>query len=149
MPDDTVDQPADPADDELEDEETQPSGRKGPRRPGPLDRAVANHTAYLRERRGWSLQDLADRVTPDDPNERWTKSRVTQFEKPTRRATITELSDLCDAFDVTLATFLQDAGVIALPQSTRGWIEADPTLNLDARTRVLDIYLLSRTQNGA
>lgn len=148
MPDDIVELPAELTDEEeLEDEETGPSGRKGPRRPQHLDQKIAAHAKRLRDQRGWSLADVADAVTPHDPDERWTKSRVTQFEKPSRRATVTELADLCKAFGIPIFTFLQDAGVFKLPQSTRGWIEADPTLTDKGRERVLDVYLLSQKQD--
>lgn len=148
MPDDIVELPADPAEgEELEDEGTQPSDRKGPRLPGRLDRLIAAHARKVRLQRGWSLADVADAVQPEDPDERWVKSRVTQFEKPSRRATITELADLCNAFGIPIFTFLQDAGVFKLPESTRGWIEADPTLSVKGRERVLDVYLLSQETN--
>lgn len=143
MPDDIVELPATDVEgegEELEDEETGPSGRKGPRRPHHLDRKIAAHTELLRKRQGWSLADLAGRVRPTDPDERWTKSRVTQFEKPSRRATVTEIADLCEALDVDLGVFLQDAGVFCLPNSVEGWMQADSRLNKDRRDIAESVY---------
>lgn len=140
MPDDTVDTiRADNDGEETEDVETTPSG-KTPRRPGPLDDKIAAHAERLWQRQGLSLQDVADRVRPADPDEAWNKSRVAAFKRPARRVTITELADLCKALGVDLGVFLQDAKVVALPRSTRGWIEADSQLEPEDRAAVLRFY---------
>lgn len=120
------------------------SGSRTPRPPGVIDRRIANVAQRVCKRNGWSYQDLADRIVPAHKNETWDKSRTQRFLNARKRVTITELADICRALEVTPEWFYQQAKVVTLPDSTRGWLEADVSISDEDRRHLLRQYQYAR-----
>jgi hypothetical protein len=135
------------------DEEPETTGRgKGsrtPRPPGPIDRRIANVAQHVANLKGWSYQDLADRIVPAHQGETWNKPRVQRFLNARKRVTITELADIVRALDVPLTWFYKEAGVIVVPDDTAGWIEADTSISAEARRALLRQYRLEQQAHKA
>lgn len=149
--------PTDPTDDELDvtDDDYDDDGiadttagrgqgPRTPRPPGPLDKNVAAVAREVCRVKGWSYQDLADRVVPSHQGETWDKSRMTRFLTAKRRVTVTELADICRALEVTPEWLYQQAGVVRLPESTEGWLEADVSISAEARRSLLRQYRMEQ-----
>lgn len=137
-------------DDELDDDGVASRGRgsRTPRPPGPLDERIAAVAREICRQRNWSYQDLADRIVPAHHGEAWDKSRAVRFLTAKKRITVTELADICRALEVTPEWFYQQAGIVRLPDSTKGWIEADAHLDPEDRRALARQYQLARAARG-
>lgn len=137
MPDDDVD----PADDDLDADDTaNDDASRSPKPEGPLDAAIGAHLYRMRKDRQMSRDDFVPMIRATAAGELWNKARLGRIERGAQRVTITELADVCAALDVPLGTFLIGAGIIEIEPSTRGWLDADTTIDIEDRRALLRMY---------
>ena len=138
--------PVDPLDDlELDDDlddEADDNGtgrRNSPVRPGPHDRAIADELRQLLERERYSYRSFADAVTPADPDEIWSKSRIQRLVNATRRFSLTELADMLATLGEPRERFLTKVGYISLGDDLPSVVARDVWLNPGERQAILAI----------
>lgn len=144
--DDELDDLDDDDDDDLDndDEEDVPragrgTGQRTPKPAGPIDRRIGAVAQQLCDAKGWSYQDLANRIRPAFQGETWDKSRAGRFLRGSRRVTVTELADILRALDVSPRWFYEEAEIIR--SKSRDPASGDVTAaimvdqSIDAQTR--------------
>lgn len=80
---------------------------------------LARRVQLERERRGWSLSDLARRMTAAGYTLH--PSAIHKIEKGTRRITLNEAVVYAQVFELTLGAMLLDPGVLATKEGLRLW----------------------------
>ncbi len=137
MSSDDVDTAPDDLDDDEAAEEEQ---KRTDRSPGRYDAQLVATITRLRDARGWSTETLAAHIHPENPRERWNKSRVVRIAD--RRLNVTELADICRAFNITLRTLLEEADVIpkGAQRTFAEVVQFDPALTEKSRDWLIETY---------
>jgi transcriptional regulator with XRE-family HTH domain len=72
------------------------------------EQIVARHIRLLRQGRGWSQQEVAEKMRPYGYE--WSQATVTRLESATRPIRLNELADLATLFGVPVTQFLESRG---------------------------------------
>lgn len=136
------------APDDVADDDVLEDGKRTDRSPGPHDAHLVATITRLRDARGWSYEDLASRIRPANPRERWNKSRVVRLAD--RRLNVTELVDICRAFGISLKTLLEEADVIpkGAQRSFAEVVQFDGKLTEKSRDWLIETYQNLVAQRG-
>src|SRR5689334_14637275 len=69
------------------------------------EQLVGRQVRLLRQARGWSQQDVAERMRPY--GHQWSQATVTRLEAATRPIRLNEVADLAALFGIPVAQFLE------------------------------------------
>ncbi len=109
-------------------------------RPGPIDWAIAAATKRICDERGWYAQNLANAVTPTEPDDVWDRTRAIRFLAPLRRFTVTEVAELIAGLRISPLVFYEEAGIVEVPDNTESYIENDVHLESGDRKTMARQY---------